>query len=162
MMVDRDWNTDPTYESDRIRIDASMPPLVFYDMKLPRQVTDDEIALMLSLAESRLKRGLPMVGFVRHTRGTGVISARHRKTFTEWLEAHADALDRDDFGVTIVLPEAIFRAVLRVVYRFRTPPLRTLTAPDVATGLDTVRAELARIGRPATPAMDAYLDALAT
>lgn len=159
-MVDRDWETDPTYESDRIRIDASVQPLVFYDMRLPRQVTDDEIALMLDLADHHLERGLPMVGFVRHQRGTGVISARHRREFTEWLDARGESLDRDDFSVTIVIPEAIFRAVLRVIYRFRSPPLRTLTVPDVPTGIETLRAELARIGRPVTPSIDAFLGAL--
>ena len=160
-MVDWDWDARPTYESERIRIDATQSPAVFYDMKLPRQVEDHEIGLMLSLADWHLEKGLPFVGLVRHMRGTGVISARHRKAFSDWLEEKREKLGRDDFGVVVVMPEAIFRAVLRVVYRFRTPPLRTVTTPDVPSACDAVRAELIRIGQPVTPEIDAFLDGLA-
>jgi hypothetical protein len=160
-MVDWDWDARPTYESERIRIDATQSPVVLYDMKLPRQVEDHEIGLMLSLADWHLDNGLPFVGLVRHTRGTGVISGRHRKAFSDWIEDKRDALDRDDFGVVVVMPEAIFRAVLRVVYRFRTPPLRTVTTPDVPSACDAVRTELTRIGRPATPEVEAFLEGLA-
>lgn len=156
-MVNWDWEARPTYESERIRIDATLSPAVLYDMKLPRQVEDHEIDLMLSLADFHLENGLPFVALVRHERGTGVISARHRKTFADWIDARREALKRDDFSVVIVLPEAIFRAVLRVVYRFRSPPLRTLTASDVATAAATVRAELIRLGRPVTPGIERFL-----
>ena len=159
-MVDWDWDARPTYESERIRIDATLSPAVLYDMKLPRQVEDHEIGLMLSLADWHLEKGLSFVGLVRHTRGTGVISARHRKAFSDWLEEKRDALNRDDFGVVVVMPEAIFRAVLRVVYRFRSPPLRTVTTPDVPSACDAVRTELIRIGQPATPEIEAFLDGL--
>jgi hypothetical protein len=100
------------------------------------------------------------VALVRHERGTGVITARHRKAFADWLEARHEALKRDDFGVVVVMPEAIFRAVLRVVYRFRTPPIRTITTPDVPSATASVRAELARIGQPITPQIEAFLDGL--
>jgi len=159
-MVDWDWEARPTYESERIRIDATSSPAVLYDMKLPRLVEDHEIGLMLSLADSHLDRGLPFVPLVRHERGTGVISARHRKAFADWLEARRDALQRDDVAVVVVMPEAIFRAVLRVVYRFRTPPLRTLTTPDVPSAADAVRAELARIGQPVTSQIERFLDSV--
>ena len=158
--MDWDWNAKPTYESDRIRIDGSLSPLIFYDMKRPRRAEDDEIALMTSLADHHLERGLPFVALVRHVRGTGVIAARHRKAFTDWLEVRRDALKRDDFCVVVVMPEAIFRAVLRVVYRFRAPPLRTITAPDVWSAAESVRSELARVGQPMTPEIDAFLDSL--
>ena len=158
--MDWDWDAKPGYESERIRIDGSLSPLVFYDMKRPRQAEDDEIALMTSLADCHLERGRPFVGLVRHVRGTGVIAARHRKAFTDWLETRRDALKRDNFCVVIVMPEAIFRAVLRVVYRFRAPPLRTITAPDVPSAVALVRSELERMGQPPTPQMTAFLDSL--
>jgi len=160
--MDWDWVANPSYESERIRIDGATSPAIFYDMRLPRQVEDDEIALMLSIADFHLDRGLPFVALVRHQRGTGVITARHRKAFADWLEERRDALNRDGFAVVVVMPEAIFRAVLRVVYRFRTPPLRTVTTPDVPTATAAVRKELARIGQPATPEIEAFLDALAS
>jgi hypothetical protein len=160
-MADWDWEANPTYESERIRIDAANSPAVGYDMRLPRQVEDHEVALMLSVADHHLSQGKPFIGLVRHERGTGVISARHRKAFATWLEERGEALSRDDFAVIIVMPEAIFRAVLRVVYRFRAPPLRTLTTPDLPSAIDAMRAELDRIGQPMTPQIDALFDSIA-
>jgi len=157
-MVDWDWETRPTYESERVRIDATFSPAVLYDMKLPRLVEDHEVGLMLSLADYHLDRGLPFIVMVRQERGTGVISARHRKTFADWLDARREALQRDDVVAVVVVPEAIFRAVLRVVYRFRTPPLRTLTTPDARSAADAVRGELARIGHAVTPQIERWLD----
>lgn len=156
--MDWDWDANPTYESERIRIDGTQSPAILYDMKLPRQAEDREIALMLSIADFHLERGLPFVALVRHQRGTGVIAARHRKAFADWLEERREQLKRNDFGVVVVIPEAIFRAVLRVVYRFRTPPLRTVTTPDVGSATEAVRRELARIGQPITPEIDRFLD----
>ncbi|KPK17874.1 MAG: hypothetical protein AMJ62_00300 [Myxococcales bacterium SG8_38] len=160
--MDWDWEAKPTYESERIRIDASLSPLVFYDMKLPRQIDDQEVALMLSIADFRIDRGQPFLALVRHHRGTGVISARHRKAFADWLDERKDDLGRDDLAVVIVMPEAIFRAVLRVVYRFRTPLLRTITTPDVPGAADAIRIELARMGKPITEGIDAFLERLTT
>jgi len=158
--MDWDWDASPTYESERIRIDASASPSILYDMKLPRQVEDHEIGLMLNIADRHLDRRLPFVALVRHERGTGVIAARHRKAFADWLEDRREALKRDNFGVVIVMPEAIFRAVLRVVYRFRTPPLRTITTSDVPSAAAAVRSELRRMGTPITPEIEAFLDGL--
>ena len=158
--MDWDWDASPTYESERIRIDGSASPAILYDMRLPRQVEDHEISLMLSIADHHLDRGLPFVALVRQQRGTGVIAARHRKAFADWLEDRGEALQRDDFGVVIVMPEAIFRAVLRVVYRFRTPPLRTITTSDVPSAAAAVRSELRRMGQPMTPAIEMFLDGL--
>ena len=158
--MDWDWDVNPTYESERIRIDGTHSPAILYDMKLPRQVEDHEIGLMLSIAEHHLDRELPFVALVRHQRGTGVIAARHRKAFADWLEDRRDALKRDNFGVVIVMPEAIFRAVLRVVYRFRTPPLRTVTTSDVPSAVAAVRSELRRMGETVTPDIEAFLDSL--
>jgi len=160
--MDWDWDANPTYESERIRIDGALSPAILYDMKLPRQVEDHEIGLMLSLADFHLNRGLPFAALVRHERGTGVIAARHRKAFADWLDARRDMLQRDDFGVVIVVPEAIFRAVLRVVYRFRTPPIRTITTPDVAGATAAVRTELTRMGLAITPGIEAFLDDVPT
>lgn len=161
MRVNWDWDANPTYESDRIRIDGALAPLVLYDMKLPRRLQDDEIGLMLSLADFLIDRDRPFLALVRHKRGTGVISARHRKAFADWLDERKDELKRDDLSVVVVIPEAIFRAVLRVVYRFRAPPLRTITTPDVSGATDAVRAELVRMGQPVTPAIEALLTSLA-
>jgi hypothetical protein len=158
--MDWDWDASPTYESERIRIDGSASPAILYDMRLPRQVEDHEIGLMLRIADHHLDRGLPFVALVRHQRGTGVIAARHRKAFADWLEDRREALQRDDFGVVIVMPEAIFRAVLRVVYRFRTPPLRTITTSDVPSAVAAVRTELRRMGLPMTPAIEMFLDSV--
>ena len=69
------------------------------------------------------------------------------------------AMQRDDFMVIIVVPESIFRAVLRVVYRFRSPPVRTLTTRDVPGAVEAARSELARLGL-VTPAISAFLDDL--
>ncbi|MDH4283168.1 MAG: hypothetical protein OEV36_10990, partial [Myxococcales bacterium] len=102
--MDWDWNADPAYESERIRIDGTLSPVGFCDMKLPRQVEDREVDLMLSLADFHLEKGLPFIGLVRHQRGTGVIGARQRNTFAEWLDARHEALKRDDFGVVVVVP----------------------------------------------------------
>jgi len=155
-MVDWDWDANPTYESERVVIDASSSPAIFYDLKLPRQLEDQEAALMLSVAEFHLEQNRPFLLLVNHERGTGVISARLRKVFADWLEAHRDELTRDDFALIIVLPEAIFRAVLRVVYRFRTPPLRTLSVSDLPSALERMRSELARIGQPSSPRIEAF------
>jgi hypothetical protein len=157
MHVDWNWDATPVYESDRLRIDGALSPLVFYDMKLPRKIRDDEVALMLSAADFHIERERPFLALVRHQRGTGVISARHRKTFADWLEERGDQLEREDLAVVIVMPEAIFRAVLRVVYRFRSPPLRTITTPDVVGATDAVRIELARMGQAVTPKIDGFL-----
>lgn len=161
-MLDWDWDAKPTYESAPIRIDGALSPVVLYDMKLPRQLEDHEVALMLSIADWHLERGRPFAALVRHQRGSGVISARHRKAFADWFEDRSEALSRDDFGAVIVVPEAIFRAVLRVVYRFRAPPLRTLTAPDLASASESLRAELRRMGQTVTPEIDAFLSGLET
>ena len=58
------------------------------------------------------------------------------------------------------MPEAIFRAVLRVVYRFRASPIRTLTTPDLASASESLRAELRRMGQTVTPEIDAFLSGL--
>ena len=160
-MVDWDWVANPTYESERIRIDVANSPAVLFDLRLPRQLEDHEVALMLSAAEHHIDAGKPQITLVRHQRGTGVISARHRKRFADWLEARGDALAQGDFGVVIVMPEAIYRAVLRVVYRFRAPPLRTLTASDVPSALQMLRAELDRIGQPVTPEIESCFSRVA-
>jgi len=158
--MDWDWEASPTYESERIRIDGTQSPAILYDMKLPRQIEDHEIGLMLSIADHHLDRRLPFVALVRHERGTGVIAARHRKAFADWLEDRHEALKRDNFGVVIVMPEAIFRAVLRVVYRFRAPPLRTITTSDVPSAAAAVRSELRRIGEPIAPEIETFLDSV--
>jgi hypothetical protein len=158
--MDWDWDESPTYESERIRIDARHAPLVFFDMKVPRQLADREVDLMLSVADFHLERQLPFLGLVRHERGTGVVVAKHRKRFSDWLDERLDVLDRDDFGVVVVVPEAIFRAVLRVVYRFRAPPLRTITASDMPGALAATRSELKRMGHPPTAELESFLDVL--
>ena len=158
--MDWDWGTNPTYASERITIDGSQSPVILYDMKLPRQVEDHEIGLMLSIADHHLDRRLPFVALVRHQRGTGVIAARHRKAFADWLEDRGEALAKDNFAVVVVMPEAIFRAVLRVVYRFRSPPLRTVTTSDVPSAVAAVRLELRRMGQPITPGIETFLNSV--
>jgi len=158
--MDWDWDLSPTYESERVRIDGSNSPAILYDMKLPRQIEDHEIGLMLNIADYHLDRGLPFVALVRQQRGSGVISARHRKTFADWLEERREALQRSNFAVVIAMPEAIYRAVLRVVYRFRTPPLRTVTTSDVPSAAAAVRGEFRRMGETITPAIESFLEAV--
>ena len=160
MDLNWDWEASPTYESDRIKIDATHSPAVLYDMRRPRQLEDREVSLMLSLADLHLDAARPFIALVPHQRGTGVISGRHREAFSQWIEDRRGRLQRDDFGVVIVMPEPISRAVLRVVYRFRQQPLRTLTTPDLASAADVFRVELSRIGYPATPGVNALLRAL--
>ncbi|MEM9731779.1 MAG: hypothetical protein AAF997_24600, partial [Myxococcota bacterium] len=82
--------------------------------------------------------------------------------FAEWLEARHEELDREDVCTIVVVPEAIFRAVLRVVYRFRNPPIRTITVADPAEAATAVRDELTNIGRPVTADTEQFLRALAS
>ena len=82
--------------------------------------------------------------------------------FADWLDARREELQRDDYSTVVVLPEAIFRAVLRVVYRFRTPPIRTLTAADTSAAADVARSELNRMGQLVTPGIEALLERLST
>jgi len=159
--MDWDWGSRPTYESDRLGVDGRLSPVVFYDMKQPRLVEDHEIELMLGMVDFHIKNGLPFLGLVRHERGTGVIAARHRKRFADWLESRRNTLKRDHLSVVVVVPEAIYRAVLQVVYRFRTPPLRTITMPDLAGAAVAVRAELKRMGQPIGPEIEGFLKTLA-
>jgi hypothetical protein len=159
--MDWDWGSRPTYESERLGVDGTLSPVVLYNMKQPRLVEDHEIELMLDLADFHIETGQPFVGLVRHERGTGVIAARHRQTLAEWLLSRRDALRRDDLSVVVVVPEPIYRAVLRVVYRFRKPPIRTITTPDLAGAAHAVRAELQRIGQPIGPEIQAFLESFA-
>jgi hypothetical protein len=76
------------------------------------------------------------------------------------LEVRREALKRNDSAVVVVMPQAIYRAVLRVVYRFRTPPVHTITTPDVLSATDAVRGELMRIEQPITTEIDAFLDGI--
>ncbi len=152
-----DWDADPIYESERIRIDKTHSPLVVYSYKLPRQITDEEVQLMLSLADLHLERNLPYLGLVELKRGTGIIAARQRRMFADWLDTRREQLDRDDCSAVVLVPEPIFRAVLRVVYRFRTPPIRTISAADAPGAAAAVRSELERMGQPVAPEIEALL-----
>lgn len=160
--MDWDWDANPIYESERIRMDGTHSPLVVYSYKLPRQITDEEIQLMLNLADFHLDRNLPYLALIELERGSGIIAARQRRMFADWLENRREQLQRDDCSTVVVVPEAIFRAVLRVVYRFRTPPIRTLTAANTASAADAVRGELERMGQPVTGKIDAVLRRLAS
>lgn len=160
--MDWDWDANPIYESERIRMDGTHSPLVVYSYKLPRQITDEEIQLMLNLADLHLDRNLPYLALIELQRGSGIIAARQRRMFADWLEDRREQLQRDDYGTVIVVPEAIFRAVLRVVYRFRAPPLRTITSADAPGASDAVRSELERMGHMVTPEIEALLRRLAS
>lgn len=159
--MDWDWDANPIYESERIRMDGTRSPLVVYSFKLPRQITDDEIQLMLNLADLHLERNLPYIALIELRRGSGIIAARQRRTFADWLEDRREQLHRDNYSTVILVPEAIFRAVLRVVYRFRAPPLRTITSADASGAADAVRSELERMGHRATPEIEALLQQFA-
>lgn len=117
--------------------------------------------MMLDLADLHLEQNLPYVALIELQRGSGIIAARQRRMFADWLESRSEKLQRDDFSTVVVIPEAIFRAVLRVVYRFRAPPLRTLTASDGRSATDAVRNELERMGQPVTPGIETSLERLA-
>lgn len=155
------WDENPIYESERIRMDTSRSPLVVYSFKLPRQVSEDEIEMMLDHADLHLDRGLPYIALVELRRGTGILGARQRRMFTDWLEQRRDDLRREDFCTVVVVPEAIFRAVLRVVYRFQNPPIRTITAADSRDAAEAVRDELIRIDHPVSPETEQFLRKLA-
>ena len=154
------WDERPIYESERIRMDGTHSPLVVYSFKLPRRITDDEIQIMLDYADLHLERGLPYIALIMLQRGTGIIRAHQRRMFADWLEQRGGELRRDGFSTIVVVPEAIFRAVLRVVYRFRTPPIRTLTVADVGDAAQAVREELQQIGQPVTTELDSFLRSL--
>ena len=143
-------------------MDGSRSPLVVYTFKLPRQISDDEIKIMLDFAELHLDRGLPYIALIELQRGSGIIGAHQRRMFADWLERNRDELRRDDFSTIVVVPEAIFRAVLRVVYRFRNPPIRTITVANPSDAAAAVRDELARIGRAVTPETELFLRKLAS
>lgn len=159
--MDWDWRARPTYESERLGVDGRLFPVVFYDMKQPRLVEDHEVDLMLDLADSHLQRELPFVALVLQTRGSGVIAARHRQTLAEWLVTRREALARSDRSLVVVVPESIHRAVLRVVYRFRKPAIRTITTPDAASAAEAVRAELRRMRQPVSAEIEGFLQRLA-
>lgn len=158
--MDWDWEAQPTYKSERIGVDRRFSPVVLYDMKQPRLLEDDEVDLMLSIADLHLDRGQPFVALVRHQPGTGVIGARHRKAFSDWLDLRRDELKRDDVALVVVVPEAIFRAVLRVVYRFRTPPIRTITVSDLDSAAAAIRGELLRTEQPISGEIGGFLSSL--
>lgn len=160
--MDRDWEAQPTYESERVGIDGTLSPVILYDMKQPPVLEDREVELMLSIADFHLERGRPFVGLVRHTKGTGILAVHHRSAFAGWLDARREALKRDDCAVVVVVPEAIYRAVLRVVYRFRTPPVRTITVPDIPSAAKAVRDELTRMGPGIEPETESFLATLST
>lgn len=157
VVVTRDWGRDPVYESRAVRIDARFPPVVLFDYKAPRQVADEEIQMMLDLADDHLERGATYIAVVGLRRGNGLIVARHRKMFADYFERRRRALDRDNVYAVVMTPEAIFRAAVRVVYRFRVPAMRTLTVPDAASAADAVTRELHRIGEPPTEELAKFL-----
>jgi hypothetical protein len=115
---------------------------------------------MLDWADSHLQRALPFVALVLQTRGSGVIAARHRQTLAEWLATRREVLARSDSSLVVVVPESIHRAVLRVVYRFRKPPIRTIMAPGSASAAEAVRAELRRMRQPISPEIEGFLPTL--
>ncbi|MBT8453364.1 MAG: hypothetical protein KJO40_15485 [Deltaproteobacteria bacterium] len=159
--MDWDWRARPTYESDRLGVDGRLFPVVFYNMKQPRLVENHEVDLMLDSADSHLQRELPFVALVLQRRGAGVIAARHRQTLAEWLVTRREALVRSDHSLVVVVPESIHRAVLRVVYRFRKPPIRTITTPDAASAAEAVRTELRRMRQPVSVEIEGFLQTLA-
>ena len=152
-----DWDANSVYESAHLTVDASLSPLVIFDYKRPRKITADEVELILSVADHHLDRKLPYVAFVRLRSGSGVLASLQRRMFADWLEVRGTRLQRDNVCTVVVIPEPIFRAVLRVVYRFRSPPIRTLTASDVSSAIDLVRSELEHMGECMTPAMQTAL-----
>ena len=155
--MSRNWAGDPVYESRAVRIDARFPPVVLFDYKAPRQVSDEEIQMMLDLADDHVERGATYIAVVGLRRGKGLIVARHRKMFAEYFERRRRALDRDNVCAVVMTPEAIFRAAIRVVYRFRAPAMRTLTVPDAASAAEAVTRELHRIGEPPTDELATFL-----
>ena len=62
--MDWDWGARPTYESERLSVDGTRSPVVFYDMKQPRLVEDSEIELMLGMVDFHIENGRPFVGLV--------------------------------------------------------------------------------------------------
>jgi hypothetical protein len=159
--MDWDWRARPTYESDRLGVDGRLFPVVLYNMKQPRLVEDHEVDLMLDWADSHLQRAPPFVVLVLQTRGSGVIAARHRQTLAEWLVTRREVLARSDSSLVVVVPESIHRAVLRVVYRFRKPPIRTIMTPDPVSAAEAVRGELRRMRHPISPEIEGFLQTLA-
>ncbi len=152
-----DWDETPIYESDRMRMDASLSPLVIYEYDQPSKITSDEVELMLSLGDHHLARNLPYCALIILKSGSGILGASQRRLYVDWLEARGTALERDDFSTVIMMPEAIFRAVLRVVYQFRKPPIRTLTAATPNAAAQLVHSELQRMGIPITTDIEATL-----
>ncbi len=112
---------------------------------------------MLSLGDLHLERDLPQIALVQLERGSGIIAARQRRMFADWLEKRSEKLGRIDCIAVVVVPEAIYRAVLRVVYRFRAPPIRTITPADADGAVAAVRNELERMGHTVTPGIEALL-----
>lgn len=160
--MDWSWDERPIYESARIRMDGTHSPVVVYTFKAPRLVSDEEVQLMLNVADLHLERGLPYIALIALRRGSGIIGPQQRRMFAEWLDEHREALAREDFCTVIVVPEAIFRAGLRVVYRFRNPPIRTITASDEKDAVTAVRQEMARMRKSIGPELEAALEAFAS
>ena len=145
------------YESAALALDASHGPLLYADFKAPRDVTEQDVQALLDMSDQFLSGSRPFLPLIHLRKGTGIISSQPRRMFADWIESRAAELGRDDVCAVIVVPEAIFRAVLRVVYRFRAAPMRTITVSDIDGAADAALSELARMAQPATPACKSFL-----
>ncbi len=147
----------PVYENAALTLNAIREPVLYADFRAPREVSSEDVQAMLDLSDRCLSRKGAFVPLIRLRKGTGVISAQARTMFADWIEARAQELRRPDVCLVIVVPEAIFRAVLRVVYRFRAAPIRTITVPDIDSAVHAVRDELAEMTQPLTPELEQFL-----
>jgi hypothetical protein len=150
----------PFYENAALTLNATHEPVLYADFKAPRDVSADDVQAMLDLSDRFLSRQAALVSLIHLHKGTGIISSEARRMFADWIERRAKELRREDVFVVIVVPEAIFRAVLRVVYRFRAAPIRTITVPDIDAAADAVRSELATLAQPLSPELERFLASL--
>lgn len=150
----------PFYESDAVRVDGRAPPVVLFEYRSPAAVTDAEVHMILDLGDQRIKDGeayLPII--VPHV-GTGLLRPRHRRMFSDWLFDREAQLSRTNLSSIVVVPERLVRALLRIVYRFRAPTLRTLTVPDLESAAAAARKELTRMGERSNSDIEKFLATL--
>ena len=150
------------YESETLRVDRRYPPIVFFEFRSPPTLSDEEVQMILAIGDEHIEAGDPYVSIAVPRLGSGLLRPRHRKVFSDWLFARERELGHKNFCSIVVLPDRMLRALMRIIYRFRAPTIRTVTVSDLEGAANAARQELARMGEPSSARVEAFLTALAS
>ena len=149
------------YESEALRVDGRYPPVVLFEFRSPPTLSDEEVQMILAIGDERIEAGDPYVSIAVPRLGSGLLRPRHRKVFSDWLFARERELGRENLSSVVVIPDRMLRALMRIIYRFRAPTIRTVTVSDLEEAANAARQELARMGQPSSAGIEAFLTALA-